>query len=92
MWGRPLSRNRQTCLFFGAATPRRRVCYFGLPEGAKDLVADFLHAHGALPQQDLPEQTDVELLVGDELHAKAFWEVRVTCSLENPEGGVMYGA
>lgn len=92
LWGTALFRSREACLFMGAATPRGRACYLGLPEGAEDLVTDFLHTHHALPLQGVPEETEVELLVGDELRAKALWEERITCSRENLEGCVMCGA
>ncbi|MCB0769731.1 MAG: hypothetical protein KDC00_04925 [Flavobacteriales bacterium] len=89
LWSTVLFRSREACLFGGAATPRGQLCYMGVPEGAEDLVMDFLNTHRAMPLHGVPEETEVELLVGDEARAKALWEERITCSRENPEGCAM---
>ena len=89
LWNTALFRSREACLLAGGSGPLGTRHYLALPEGAEDLIPDFLRSLRAEPLNGVPDDTEVRVLVGHEPRARELWEERITCSRENPGACVM---
>lgn len=89
LWLTALFRSPEAGLFAGSVGPRGLRHYLVVPEAGEDMLQDFLSNLRAEQLDGIPDDTEVQVLVGHEARAMELWEARITCSRENPEGCVM---